>query len=104
MIFFENNTDVQYPFITRGLFRPPNASGYANLVVPETRLTPFVLLPLKTIPDGFCGTNNMPVEVEVKFELIGKHRALNVESIRPLRPGESIHHPRFILPMKEIMP
>jgi hypothetical protein len=69
--------------------------------MPPTLATPQLLVLLNSLPGDFKGGEYQHVEVKARFEQEHPfHCLLHVDSIRPLRPGETMHHRDFKPPAK----
>ncbi len=99
-------TPVIYPFMqnkqvfkTRGIFFTDEEGPY--LWIPETKETRPLNLPIHKSPPTEIAKGSH-VEIEARFYLAGENFELEATSIRPLKPGETIHHSSFPAQLKEI--
>jgi len=86
------------PFVTRGILDRDDDNPVIHLWIPETGVTPAVVLPLASSPP-WPGEMTWPhVELEATWTTKGGRPALRVRWFRLLEPGETIHHPAYPLP------
>ncbi len=91
-------------FLTRGIFFGGSTNEPAHLWIPDTPTTKSEYLPLNTLPAKHGGTDGSHVEIQAHFADKEDHYELNVDQVRQLKPGETMHHPDFKSPNKEIQP
>jgi hypothetical protein len=88
-------------FRTRGAYVIGAEKTMPRLWIPETFASPRLLVELKSVPVDFKVELFQHVEVKAHFEdEVAEHCILHVDSIRPLKPGETMHHPDFKPPAK----
>ncbi len=91
-------------FLTRGIFFAGSTNEPAHLWIPDTPTTKSEYLPLNTLPAKHDGTDGSHVEIQAHFVDQEDHYELHVDQVRKLKPGETMHHPDFKPPNKEIQP
>jgi hypothetical protein len=90
-------------FTTRGILfiQQDELFGDAyHLTVPPTPLTQWVDLPLERVPDDASELNGAHVEIKASFTKTKTGHCLNVQSVRLLKGGETIHRNDYRLPNK----
>lgn len=88
-------------FRTRGIYYIDEKRTMPRLWIPPTLATPRLVVELKSLPGDYEGGNLQHVQIEARFEEeSADHCILHVDSIRPLKPGETMHHPDFKPPEK----
>ena len=79
-------------FRTRGIFF--SGEELSHLWIPDTPKTPAEQLPIHRLPEAEIAQGSH-VEVSAHFYKLEEGYGLEVESIKSLDPGETIHHPDF---------
>lgn len=79
-------------FRTRGIYFPDDKLAY--LWIPETPKTKSDYLPLNRMPEAEIARGSH-VEISAHFYELEQGYGLEVETIRSLKPGETIHHPKY---------
>lgn len=79
---------------------PVDKQKVSWLWIPPTPTTTLLVLGLKSIPDYYKGAENQHVEIKGHFEQVSTDYTVYVDKIRPLKPGETMHHPDFKPPKK----
>ena len=100
---FEEIKESGAQFTSRGIFFRSSTEEPNYLEIPATPTTKLKLIPLRFVR-GLRGDerstigHRVHVEVKARFEKVGDDYLLkvpSVRSIRPLKPGETMHHPSF---------
>ena len=82
-------------FRTRAIFWTNKKKDMAVLWVPATPVTESVWIKPMSMPDNYDKKNGEHLEIKAHFEKEIDFYSLFVDSVRPLKPGETIHHPGF---------
>lgn len=82
-------------FRTRGILWTDEKNETAILWVPATPTTEPVWMPPKSMPENYAGKAGEHLEIKAHFEKEPAGCSLHVDSARPLKPGETMHYPRF---------
>lgn len=82
-------------FLTRGVFISGSTNTPARLWIPETPTTESRHYPIEKLPEKHDGTDGSHVEIRAHFVKGKDFYDLHVDHVRPLKPGETIHHPDF---------
>lgn len=95
---FRNMRESEVQFITRGIFLKRQTGKPCLLQVPQTPTTREVRFVLESLMENpKSGTH---IEIKTHFKKGDNTLILYVDSIRPLKLGETIHHPSFKTPDK----
>ncbi len=87
----KEDTDI----VTRGIYFPANEHREpAKLFIPDTPTTEPVEIELTIAPPTMIETP-AGSHVEIKGRLIASKNVITVKSARALKPGETMHHPKF---------
>ena len=87
-------------FRTRGIYFESSDSKQAGLWIPATPATDLLMIWFNSVPESQTIKHKQHVEIRAHFEKKSDCYSLHVDSIRPLRPGETMHHPDFKPPEK----
>ena len=87
-------------FRTRCVFWEDKKRKKEMLWVPATPATEPVWMPPKSMPESYTAKTGEHLEIKAHFEKESAGYSLHVDSVRPLKPGETIHHPEFKPPNK----
>ena len=83
------------PFKTRAIFDPAPYVKGASLYVNMTPTTNYIRLKVKEMPEVDKKLHYRPVEVDAYYVESKKGYDLYIDTIRPLSPGETVHHKDF---------
>ena len=97
---FSQNRELGKPFRTRGIYYVDAKRTMPKLSIPPTLATQQLVVALKSIPDDYEGKLWQHVEIKAHFEKESDGYSLHADSIRPLKPGETMHHRNFKPPNK----
>ena len=87
-------------FRTRGIYWTDEKNEVRRLWVPPTLATDLSVVMLKSVPGDYEGRLWQHVEIKAHFEKESGDYSVHVDSIRPLEPGETMHHRDFKPPGK----
>jgi len=87
-------------FRTRGVYHNSEEKMERRLWIPPTLATQLSVIMLKSMPENCEPKQWQHVEVKAHFQKEPSGYSLHVDSIRPLKPGETMHHPDFKPPHK----
>lgn len=87
-------------FMTRGIFLNRGKDEPSYLWIPDTPTTRSEYLPMHSLPEKHQGRGGSHVEIRAHFVKEEKGYRLHVDSIKELKPGETMHHPNFNPPNK----
>jgi hypothetical protein len=87
-------------FRTRCIFWTDEKHEKAMLWIPATPATEPVWMQPKSMPENYTGEAGEHLEIEAHFERDSSGCSQHVDSVRPLKPGETMHHPDFKPPEK----
>jgi hypothetical protein len=82
-------------FKTRAILWTHEESKDVIFWIPATPATDFALIKCKSIPDNYNKKTGEHLEIKAHFEKETDGYSLHVDSVRPLKPGETMHHPGF---------
>ena len=82
-------------FVTRGILCPEGPNPPAHLYIPSTPMSKLEWISLYQLPEKYKTKYHTHVEIKGHFEKVDNRRQLHIDSIRPLKPGETIHQPEF---------
>jgi hypothetical protein len=82
-------------FRTRCVLWTDKKNEKISLWIPATPATELVVMPPKSMPENFVKKWGEHLEIKAHFEKDTDGYSLHVDSIRPLKPGETMHHPGF---------
>ena len=87
-------------FRTRGIYFKGGGAVASRLRIPSTPTTRAITIPLESVPENREGKAVERVEITAHFAKESGDYSLHVDSIRPLKPGETMHHRDFKPPEK----
>jgi hypothetical protein len=87
-------------FRTRCILWKDKKNEEIVLWIPATPATESVWIELKSMPDNYDKKNGEHLEIKAHYEKKTDGYSLHVDSVRPLKPGETMHHPGFKPPEK----
>ncbi|MHC4700880.1 MAG: hypothetical protein ACYTFQ_09920 [Planctomycetota bacterium] len=87
-------------FCTRGIYYGNYVAESPRLRIPQTPTTRPVTILLDLLPEDYTARAGQHVEIKAHYEKDSGDYSLHVDSIRPLKPGETMHHPNFKPPAK----
>ena len=87
-------------FLTRGVYVNSEESKTTRLWVLPTPATRLAVTILESVPQVYKGRMWQHVEIKAHLEKESGEYSLHVDSIRPLKPGETMHHCDFKPPEK----
>lgn len=99
-VAFKRIRESGEPFTTRGIFFNQDEGWPPQLRIPITPTTPEEWIKLHQIPGKHQVPDETHVEIKVHFKKQGKSHRIVVDSMRKLKPGETMHHPDFRPPKK----
>jgi len=95
---FQRATPSGKAFRTRGIVSVESKSGLLTVWIPETPATKTVRIPLRHTAFKHKDDPWVHMEIEAAWRRAAAGLVLDVRWLRRLKPGETIHHPRFPLP------
>ncbi|MHC4508988.1 MAG: hypothetical protein ACYTAO_08515 [Planctomycetota bacterium] len=87
-------------FRTRGVYFNTKKTMTPELWIPPTLATKQSRIMLNSMPENYEAKLWQHVEITAHFQWEPSEYSLHVDSIRPLKPGETMHHPDFKPPDK----
>lgn len=89
-------------FRTRCVFWEDKKRKEEMLWVPATPVTELIGMSPKSMPKNYAPKTGEHLEINAHFEKEAAGYSLHVGSVRPLKPGETMHHPEFKPPDKPL--
>jgi len=97
---FSSRKESGESFRTRAIYWTNEKSKKAMFWMPATPATDIVGIPPESMPKNHTIQTGRHVEITAHFEKKATGYSLHVDSIRLLKPGETMHHPDFKPPEK----